>query len=304
MKTFKQFRESVEQKSDIVNGVPCAIIHHGEHSIDHDADNTAVVNGVPCAIIHHGEHSVRNPEPPFRKLKEEYSIVPGSVKYADGKSKPDESWIDDNENKHIHPDVKQVCNTLALQQVREGLDHHHLNSYTQGSRMLNKELYMAHTAGMEAPSVVQGFTTEHNVKRLDDAINRNKTKTNIHVYSGVGFDPEERASKHESGHIHLPAYTSTSISKHIARNFAATQGEEKSTMLRKDGLKGHILSIHVPKGHPHAYIENESRFKGEKEVLLPRATTVRVTHHTDIEDDFGDTYRCHHAEIVPTKKSK
>lgn len=268
----------------VVDGVPSVYVEHGQHSVETfkpEVEHGKIVNGVPAAVIFHGGHSTDS----HRKLKEA----------------AEDDYMTRNDNRHIAPSEESVGKHLSNLQKREGLDTHHINSYTGGSRILNKALYQAHANGEKAPTEVRGFTHTHEVKKLDQALSRNKLPSDLHVFSGVGFDPSLKAAKHPEHHLHLPAYTSTSIKKSVARNFAANQGNEKPE-LQKGGVKGHILHIHLPKGHAGAYIDKESNYQGEKEFLLPRATTIKIRGHSDHRDEFDDVYRVHHAMIVPTSK--
>jgi hypothetical protein len=293
MKTFNQLREAVGEpdvvQGAIVNGVPTALVQHGSHAFkdqpDEPLEQGAMVDGVPCAVVFHGSHSV----PKTRKLGEKFSVDHSTVKHC---------YFDENDNTHIHPDIHQVGKLLQHTQKREGLDSHHLNQYCSGSRCLNKALYDAHKNGKDTPKSVTGFGVEHNVRRLDDAIHRNKLHKDVHLYSGVGFEPSKLASNHPEGHIYLPAYTSTSINKSVARNFASNQGENKPTQLRQNGVMGHVLHIHAKAGQPAAYVDRESTYKHENEVLLPRGTTLKIHGHSEHEDEFGDVYRVHHSTIV------
>ena len=59
-----------------------------------------------------------------------------------------------------------------------------------------------------------------------------------------------------------PAFTSTSIDRAVATDFATNHGEFKN--------HGHLMEIHAPKGTPAAYIELLSAYKHEKEMLLDK----------------------------------
>ena len=297
MKTFKQFTneskkltspDDIEQGA-VVDGIPSAYVQHGSHAFNDNKEDGDVVDGVPFAYVEHGGHSGLEVDPKYgRTLKEKTEVAEPKV----------DDYLSRNENRNIAIGEGGVGKVLGSLQKREGMDTHHIHKYTDGSRILNKALYQAHANGEKAPTEVRGYSHTHDVKKLDTALSRNKLPTDLHVYSGVGFDPSLKAAKHPEHIMHLPAYTSTSIKKSVARNFAATQGNEKPA-LQKGGLKGHILHIHLKKGHAGAYIDHESAFKGEGEFLLPRAKNMKITHHSDHEDDFSDTYRVHHAVIVP-----
>ena len=316
MKTFQQLREELKSKESYSgmgpDGVPCGMISQGSHSRDMgkpDVDQDEIgPDGVPCGVIFHGSHSFKDGE--------EFDSTKHPVYDADdfvptiGKNKVNESdntnddFFSKNDNAHIHPTESGLHKTLVGTQKREGLDHAHLNAYTRGSRMVNTALWSAHKYGNPIPNHVSGFAGQTiDIKGLDSAIKRNKLQDDVHVYSGMGRDPSDAASKHPENHYHLPAYTSTTTDKTIARNFAANQAQDRPA-LRQNGLMGHILHLKVPKGHAAAYLNKESHYSHERELLLPRDTTVKITHSTVHSDNFSDPYLIHHGEIVPKTKSK
>jgi hypothetical protein len=294
MKTFKEFlhfiKESIDSKlkdlevdqGAIVNGFPTAVVYHGQHSLEgiEPQQGTLDKNGVPCAYVDTSRD--------HRRLKEDF----------------EDSYFSHNENTHIHPTQNGVDRSLSNSQTRKDLDHFHLNKYTSGSRMLNKALWAANKAGTKAPTHVNGMTHTHDVKELDKAVNRNKLNDDLHVYSGVGFDPAELASKHPEGHVHLPAYTSTTIDKSIARNFGANQTLDKPH-LQTATTKGHIMHIALKAGQKGAYISDSgTEYKKEHEFLLPRDTILKHNGTTTHQDEYGDDYLVHHMEVVPQDKKK
>ena len=64
-----------------------------------------------------------------------------------------------------------------------------------------------------------------------------------------------------------PGFTSTSISKGVAADFATDHGFTDH---------GHLMEIRAPKGTPAAYIEKISKFKHEKEMLLDKGQKWRL----------------------------
>lgn len=96
------------------------------------------------------------------------------------------------------------------------------DSNTTGSRRVNKHLIDAHNSGHKPDDKFEfssgdeerdaaGYTDTLHLKHLDEAISRNKLKKKLTTYSGVGFDPEEISG--DDYKLHLPAYTSSSLSK-------------------------------------------------------------------------------------------
>lgn len=106
---------------------------------------------------------------------------------------------------------------------------------------------------------------------------KNRVKGNHVVYSGVPESPAKLFKLEKARlklkdtdpdppvHAHLPAFTSTTTIKELAKDFA----------MRKNGVS-HILKIHVPKGHPSISVRGLSHYPDEDEVLLHRGTRLRI----------------------------
>lgn len=130
---------------------------------------------------------------------------------------------------------------------------HIVNRYTDGSYELNSHLYESHVNNIPHDSVVQDI----NVRHLDNLIAQHHTLHPMTVYTGPHFNPQEYAGQR----VQLPAFTSTSLTPHVAKDF---------------GLGGHILRIHLPAGHPHLFMDHESVFQGQSELVLPRNMKLRI----------------------------
>lgn len=249
-------------------------------------------NGVPTAVIFQGQGSLEGQD--NDKDQDDQPVKKPVAESEDG------NWFSKNDNHHVAAHIEHVANKVQQSQTREGLDHHHLFAYTAGSRVVNKEMWSAHHADREPATQVHGFNNTHDIKGLDKAVGRNKLGHDLHVYSGVAFDPEKAAKHHPEGHIHLPAYTSTSVDKDIARNFAANQRNDKSHLGNSEGGKvmGHVMHVHLKKGQAGAFVGNKSNFAHEHEFILPRGTTLKHEHSETHEDNFYDPYRVHHFSVV------
>ena len=66
---------------------------------------------------------------------------------------------------------------------------------------------------------------QHTEKHLPKVLAQHKTPEDMHVFSGLGFTPEHQIHN-RGGVFHLPAYTSTSISRNAAHGFG--RSDEKS----------------------------------------------------------------------------
>lgn len=159
---------------------------------------------------------------------------------------------------------------------------------------------------------------------LDSAIKKHKAPINTHVFSGMRPPVE---GKHPSNHVdvHLPAYTSTSLSPRIGKGFSKTDVNDKRgehTYWRgatRDGIKEgdkfdpknkkhqewinknvatgepnfhaytHMAKIHIPEGSHGMYAEHHTPmfFKGEHEYLLHRNSRVRFRTTPTVDHESG-----------------
>lgn len=148
------------------------------------------------------------------------------------------------------------------------LGHHHLNLPINDSVSFNNKKY------------------NYNLPVFDRALTRKPIGKSLTLFSGTGsFDPRKQKSK--SGHIHLPAYTSTSLSPNVAYGFARKDADEKND--------SHMLKITMKPTDHGAYISHFTGFSSEKEFLLPRNTTLKITKSERSKEK--ENLWIHHAEI-------
>jgi hypothetical protein len=108
------------------------------------------------------------------------------------------------------------------------------------------------------------------------------------VHSGLHQSPEFAIKDHpgHEGKMIHPGFLSTSTDFHQAKEFAHTDRDsvhgpkpthhEGGTWRTDPTGYGHMMSIHVPKGHPGAYVSDHSAHDYEREFVLPRNTKLRV----------------------------
>ena len=201
------------------------------------------------------------------------------------------NWNDEN-------DSKKKLNPLHEKLI----DHYHgfdeyqrnaIESYTDSSRSLNNYHWERHKN--PAKEAYSGF--ENRTQNLDGALHKHRTPHKLTVYSGTQIDP--RDMKDEKNMVHHPAYLSTSLNKHSASFFAPLKS------LDADGEKytRHIMKIHVPKGHPGAYVDHISMNQGEREFILPRGTNLKYKGTQSLKDPNGyenEKYYIHehHFEVM------
>lgn len=132
---------------------------------------------------------------------------------------------------------------------------------------------------------------------FDSIVNKHKTPHALTLYSSSRHDPENL--KNSEGIVHHPAYLSASTDKNVAHNMI------KNNQYDARGQEyQHIYKIHVPAGHPGAYVGEHSAMSHEKEFILPRGTNLRhiksSKEHVSGEG-FGDetwTRHTHEMEIA------
>lgn len=205
----------------------------------------------------------------------------------------DSPWFSHhNENSDYGTTPRDQSEELHKWQTNDKLGEH-LKAYSRYSADLNRSLLDAHNKGREHPKSFEDDLHHFKLNDLDKEVNEHKLEHPLHTFSGVGFDPQELASKHPEGHIHLPAYTSTSVDKDVAREFAST------ARYGQPDNKRHIIHFELPKGQAGKHVGKNSENPFEREFVLPRNTTIKV-HPNPVEHRrIGQTYLVHKATIVP-----
>ena len=189
-----------------------------------------------------------------------------------------DDWIKDNENKHFESqDPKHQANKDTWHQASElskelakkakplsKKERETVAHYCDTSEGINDSLLRAYKNKEE----MEPYFKER-VEHLDK-VTRNPIGHDLHVYSGIGFDPREHVNS--SGHLHLPSYTSTSHSKETAHWFAHSDVERD----REEKPTKHILHIHLNPSDHAAHVSQHSGSPNEHETILPRNTTLKV----------------------------
>lgn len=143
------------------------------------------------------------------------------------------------------------------------------------------------------------------VADLDDALHAVKAPHDITVYSGIHakhaphvMRKAQKLQQYGNKPIKLVhrAYTSTTIDHELASNFAGDSEKEELHSVHKKTTHHHVLKIHIPKGHPGAYVGNPalSDMPDEQEFILPRGTKFHVNPRPEtkkIEMNFHPDFR-------------
>lgn len=247
--------------------VPSVLIKHGKHSITPKLDDK-----IPSVLIRHGSHGF-----PKDKLKEDASDARNL------------SWFYQHENSHLGPTHMAVGRVMSEKHQFNDEEISHISNYTHSSWQLNEHLYNTAKNKKEPGKIfIAGFGKNYDIDGLDKATNKHSLEHDLHIYSGLSFNPHKELSKNKTGLVHLPAFTSTSVSKDIAFNYAKHN--------QTGGIK-HILHIHMKPGDRGAYIDQHSVYNGEHEMLLPRNTTLKVHPKPHIEEKDGHTVHVWRAVI-------
>lgn len=287
MQGFKKFLEEAKfNKGTIITAEPV----HGKHS--KPPRQASLIDKDPV----HGKHSK-----PTQKIKEEHENHYDLDK--DG-NEHIRDFTRRNYNDHLGSDTFDVHHALNLtrEQFHENEHAPSLHKYSRASWETNKELInkatgkpSLHAPGQYDTESDKKYKEENaqihdeHVKSLDASFHHPNAvlKHDLHVFHGTNrFNPGEEARK-GSGRITLPTYTSTSIDPRIAADFAGTSDDS------------HIIHIHLKKGQRAHYLGSHSHYDNEKEVLLPRNSTIQI-HPTPTVTHNGDGTKTHiwHGHLV------
>lgn len=176
-----------------------------------------------------------------------------------------------------------------------------LREYSSGSTELNQNILNKHGGGFDKlgknkPFEVYPDSEPHLTKQADrtsEAIAHHSKPlpSETHVYSGINFDMHKVAAQGNT--VHMPAFTSTSINPRKAQGFAAWN--PKHTDMNSIGKQRrshdkHILHFKLPKGYNKGvYIAPVSGYANERELLLDKGQTWKITGHKQVTSSRGST---------------
>lgn len=214
-----------------------------------------------------GSHS-KKPEP---KPSMETSFGSHSLE----KKKPqsiDEAKLEDDSDEHQnHVHEKVAPEHTKKMSVDE---RNSLAKYTRGSTALNHALHQHHRF------IPLDHDTKEHADHLTKAIGKHKTTEDTVLYTGIKHSPVKHFNhKDEHAHVHLPAFTSTTTSRHQAHGFS---NDVKHNNDKHHGVEHgefgaqHILKLHVPKGTSAVSVRKRSEFPTEHEVLLNRGHDIKI----------------------------
>lgn len=201
------------------------------------------------------------------------------------------SHVIDSEKPHLEMRDKHVDRIVSNPHLHNAvLNYIHAGTFAgdkTGSRQLNDHLVDCHNKGVAPPSTFV-YKDKHgnpsssiNLHHLDEATQDSHLHYNLTSYSGVQYDPQEHMDHRNS--MLLPAYTSTSLNRGVAANYA------------KNEVNGHrhIIQINHIAGQRGLYIGNSDHFGKNKhdELIMPRNTKIGFLGHEIHHDSQGNSYK-------------
>lgn len=205
--------------------------------------------------------------------------------------------LSDEEHTHLHENIAPI-GKLTVDQKEAVKD------YSDESRSVNG-MMRRHDKGMDINTKnTEAYRTT--VKHLDAALDKHKTKEDMHVYTGINYSPSKHFKKidgkiPEKTTVKLPAYTSTSSSFHAAREFSDRtmhpNDERHGIEHEQYGEARHVLKINLPKGSHAMSLMKRSFCPAEKEILLHRGHHIEIDSkptHTDDNTYIWNAKVVHH----------
>lgn len=201
-----------------------------------------------------------------------------------------------HENKNIKEAKEDYGKDFShLEKHYKITDKHHLDAvdhYSNNSYHMNKKLF-----GKPVPDdkMMQSHhdAINHMEKHLPGLLKKHTTPHELIVHTGLKVSPHkyfDEGAKHT--HVHIPAYTSTSMEHEIAKDFS------KVTMTQTQ-RESHALKLHIPKDAHGAYIGHHSNHPEEHEFLIHHGAVIKIHHKPEITSDkYGVKHHTWHAELV------
>jgi len=264
------------KKNTAGSGIAPSPVHfrHMGHEIDKPIDK--LNSGIAPSAVHfrHIGHEIDKSKSKRLKspLKEETSPV------------KTEDWLGKNEN--AGRSVHKITNELLDDANPVSREHAETLRYYSGpdSARINKKLIDDHY-GKKPDSSGSLPYIERAIKHLDKITRHNNIRRQLHVYSGLGFDPSQHVDS--QGHLRMPAFTSVTHDKNVAHKFAQINHEEGRTQAK------HILHIHLQPYDQATHISGHAFTPDEHESILPRNTTLKVHPEPTILSDGTHVWHAH-----------
>jgi len=143
-----------------------------------------------------------------------------------------------------------------------------VDTYTNSSNELNSGLMHHYRWRTPIPKILGQIE----VNSLDKLIDNHRLPHPITVYTGLHFNPNDTKGKL----VRFPAFTSTSLSPHVSKDFGIHEDEYDDGYYRESHK--HILRLQLPKNFPHLFTDPHSNFCGQGELILPRNLKLQIGH--------------------------
>jgi len=290
MKSFKDFLNIIKAyvpdepihfkhagKKDEKHYVPDSPIH-----FKHVGEKPKGDHYVPDEPVH-----FKMGNPPPKKLDEKEQLELGQhwgMQHDNGHifqaKKHNSAWVEHNRN------VEGVAKTLVKSAPKyTPAQKRSIDDYGDESTSMNLHLVQNHNKGINSPSPEHKKLIQHL-----DSVTKRPIGHDLHVYSGIGFNPAEHMQHTDK--LHLPAYTSVTHDKHVAAGYADNHTERL-------GNNMHVLHIHMQHHDMGAHVSHLTPYAAEYETILPRHTTLKVHPQPDVFHDknSGKTAHVWHATI-------
>lgn len=273
MKTFKEYRKEKAEKLQSME------TSFGTHSIPQEKKKAG--EKYPMMETSMGSHSISKED---RKVQEAYRNATIT--------EPEPS---DDEHDELHSDTFQA----SKENVSES-ESSAIKEYTDDSTRLNtmhRDIYKGKDVSHPKYDKMKNQT-----KHLDSAMAKHTSNKSAVLYTGIKDSPVKHFKKvngelPSTVKVTLPAYTSTSTSPNVAREFAADSSHVNDL---RHGITEptvrHILKIHAPKGTHAMSMKEFSWVPTENEVLLHRDHDIEI-HKTPMH--VGNNTYIWHARIIP-----
>lgn len=293
MKTFKQIvREKegffIDKHGHAVPEQPIHFKHLGKKPKKHKKKK--LKEEAPAA----GVKAPRTKYPGLHELPGQH-YVPPNPRWV-GNSTPEKQAVFDAASKKAEAAHDKTSEELHSHQRKITEDEHsYVSDYTDGdeggthSHEIAMHLIKNHKEGKPPTHNMDDYHKDmhHTISNLANQ----KLGKEVHLYSGVGFNPRAAANRSKDKVIHLPAHISASHDVDIAHSFASINVGNNVTSAQ------HIIHIHAKATDKGYHVGEHSLAPEEHETIIPAGTKLKYSHTTVHKDDNGMKVHVHHFTI-------
>jgi hypothetical protein len=207
---------------------------------------------------------------------------------------------------------QDIDNTMHNAAPFNAPSHIYAQHYTTDSSDLNSMLHAHHNDDFDKFENLanSGNGLLQHVRGLDKELDHAKTTQDMSVYTGIRRSPFphfENGAKH--AYLHMPAYTSTSPSFHIAASFARSfpaygehtpkaAQEQHGLNIPEDHAVHHVLKLNMPAGSKAASVRGFSVHGDESEILLHRGYDIKMHPKPTVVTSGKHTHLIWNADLL------